>query len=149
MNKEEKRKKFWDSIEDDKGSWIEKARYRRENRGWLRKSQRIAVRILSVLDKKGMQQKELAEAMNVSPQQVSKIVKGKQNLTLETISKLEAVLGVKLFDVPVPKFEMLVERKNIQTNLSKEKSTAVKSRKNLSDMNMQLWTPTAEEEKAA
>lgn len=126
MNKEEKRKQFWNSIENDKGSWIEKARHRRDNRSWLRKSQRIAVRILSELNEKGMQQKELAEAMDVSPQQISKIVKGKQNLTLETISKLESVLGVKLFEVPVPQFEMNVERKTIQTNLSKEKSTAVK-----------------------
>lgn len=143
------KKKIEDIAVDDTGSWIEKARYRRDNRSWLRKSQRIAVRVLSVLNEKGMQQKELAEAMDVSPQQVSKIVKGKQNLTLETISKLEAVLGVKLFEVPVPQFEMNLERKTIQANLSKEKSTALKSRKNLSDMNMQLWTPSEEEEKAA
>lgn len=100
------RKRIEEIAIDDKGSWIEKARYRRDNRPWLRKSQRIAVRILSVLDKKGIQQKELAKALNVSPQQISKIVQGKQNLTLETISKLEAVLGIKLFDVPVSQFEM-------------------------------------------
>lgn len=149
MKKEEKRKQFWDSVEDDKGSWLEKARYRRENRSWLRKSQRIAVRVLSILNEKGMQQKELAEAMDVTPQQVSKIVKGKQNLTLETISKLELVLGVKLFEVPVPQFEMNVERKTVRANLSKEKYTEVKSRKDLSEINMQLWTPSSKEEKAA
>lgn len=108
MNKEEIKEHFLASIEDDNGSWLKKAKYRRENRAWLRKSQHIAVRILSVLDEKGMQQKELAEAMGVSPQQVSKIVKGKQNLTLETISKLEAVLGVKLFEIPIPQIEMEV-----------------------------------------
>jgi len=143
------RKKIEEIAVDDKGSWIEKARYRRDNRSWLRKSQRIAVRVLSVLNEKGMQQKELAEAMDVSPQQVSKIVKGKQNLTLETISKLESVLGVKLFEVPVPQFEMNVERKKVRANLSKEKSTSVKSRKDLSEMNMQLWTPSQDEELAA
>jgi len=143
------RKKIEEIAVDDKGSWIEKARYRRDNRSWLRKSQRIAVRVLSVLNEKGMQQKELAEAMDVSPQQVSKIVKGKQNLTLETISKLESVLGVKLFEVPVPQFEMNVERKTVQTNLSKDKSAQVKSRKDLAVVNMQLWTPSSEEELAA
>lgn len=143
------RKKIEEIAIDDKGSWIEKARYRRDNRAWLRKSQRIAVRVLSVLDEKGMQQKELAEALDVSPQQVSKIVQGKQNLTLETISKLEAVLAVKLFDVPVPQYEMNVQRKNVRTNLSKEKSTAVKSKKDLSEMLMQLWEPSSEEEIAA
>src|SRR5690625_6227554 len=108
-----KKKEFLAGIEDSKGNWLEKAKYRRENRVWLRKSQRIAVRILSVLNEKGMQQKDLAEAMDVSPQQISKIVKGKQNLTLETISKLETVLEVKLFEVPVPQ-----DRKSTRLNSS-------------------------------
>lgn len=94
------RKKIEEIAVDDDNGWLKKARYRRENRGWLRKSQEIAIRVLGVLDEKGMQQKELAEAMDVSPQQVSKIVKGKQNLTLQTISKLEQVLGISLFEVP-------------------------------------------------
>lgn len=143
------RKKIEEIAVDDTGSWLEKARYRRENRSWLRKSQRIAVRILSVLNEKGMQQKELAEAMEVSPQQVSKIVKGKQNLTLETISKLEAVLGVKLFEVPAPQFEMEVERKDIRTTISPKKSIVVKSRMELSKTNMQLWEPTLTDDIAA
>jgi len=149
MNKKEKREQFLNSIEDDNGSWLKKARSRRENRAWLRKSQRIAVRILSVLDEKGIQQKELAEAMDVSPQQVSKIVKGKQNLTLETISKLEAVIGVSLFEVPVPQFEMNVERKDVRTTLSKSKSVVVKSRHDFTEMNMQLWEPTSTDDIAA
>src|SRR5690625_7653439 len=100
-----KKKEFLAGIEDSKGNWLEKAKYRRENRAWLRKSQRIAVRILSVLNEKGMQQKDLSEAMDVSPQQISKIVKGKQNLTLQTISKLETVHGVRLFGVHGPRVE--------------------------------------------
>ena len=43
-----------------------------------------------------MTQKDLAEKLNVSPQQVSRMGKGKENLTLETISKLEYVLGIAL-----------------------------------------------------
>lgn len=37
--------------------------------------------------------------MGVSPQQISKIVKGNENLTLETIVKLEKCLGAKLIEV--------------------------------------------------
>jgi plasmid maintenance system antidote protein VapI len=85
---------------DDKSGWLEKARYRRENRGWLRKSQEVAIKVLQTLDENSIQQKELAEAMDVSPQQISKIVKGKQNLTLQTITKLEQVLDISLFEVP-------------------------------------------------
>lgn len=86
----------------DGSGWLEDAKYRKVNRAWLRKSQSIALRILNTLDDKGMQQKELANLMDVSPQQISKIVKGQQNLTLETISKLEKVLGIVLFEIPHP-----------------------------------------------
>lgn len=149
MKKKEKIEGLLNTVENDTGNWLEEARYRRENRSWLRKSQRIALRILQTLDEKNMQQKELAEAMDVSPQQVSKILKGKQNLTLETISTLEAVLEINLFEVPVPKFEMNVERKNIRTSIKKGKSVEVKTRNDLSDMNMQLWTPSSPDEIAA
>jgi len=143
------RKKIEEIAVDDTGTWLKKARYRRDNRAWLRKSQHIAVRILSVLKEKGMQQKGLAEALDVSPQQVSKIVQGKQNLTLETISKLEAVLGVKLFEVPVPQFQMEVEKKDVQTSTSRKKSEVVKSHMDLSDLNMQLWEPSPSDDIAA
>lgn len=149
MNKEEKRKQFWDSIEDDNGSWIKKATYRRENRAWLRKSQRIAVRILSVLDKKGMQQKELAEDMEVSPQQISKIVKGKENLTIKTISKLENVLGIQLMEVPIPQLEMAVERKDVQVSISDKKTATVKSRDNWAEKSVQMWSPSPTDRKVA
>ncbi len=45
-------------------------------------------------------QKELAERMGCSQQYVSLILKGKENLTLETISKLEKVLGTELIIHP-------------------------------------------------
>jgi transcriptional regulator with XRE-family HTH domain len=44
-----------------------------------------------------MTQKDLAERMNVSPQYISKIVKGAENLSLETITALEEALSVDLF----------------------------------------------------
>ncbi len=81
--------------------WLDDAKYRIENADWLKLSQAIALRILRTLRAKNISQKELAEKIGVSPQQVSKIVKGKENLTLETISKLQTALGVSLMKVPV------------------------------------------------
>lgn len=52
--------------------------------------------VLDVLDEKKMTQTELAEKMGVSRQQVSTILKGHENLTLETLTKLEVALGIKL-----------------------------------------------------
>lgn len=81
---------------DQPSDWKEKARYRRENREWLKKSAAIAVRVLDVLKTQNLSQKDLAERMNISPQQISKIVKGQENLTLETISNLENALGIHI-----------------------------------------------------
>lgn len=80
-------------------SQIERARWRRENRDWLEKSSRIAVSVLLAIKEYGWSQKQLAERMEVSPQQVNKIVKGQENLTLSTISKLENVLGISLIEI--------------------------------------------------
>lgn len=37
--------------------------------------------------------------MNVSAQQVNKIIKGKQNLTFETVGKLETALEISLMEI--------------------------------------------------
>ena len=80
--------------------WLEDAKYRIENEDWLKHSQGIAIRILRTLREKKVSQKELADKIGVSPQQVNKIVKGRENLTLETIAKLEAALGIVLHLIP-------------------------------------------------
>ena len=89
-----------------KSNWIDKAKERQENKAWLKHSQKIAVKVLRTLREMNMKQKELAENIGVSPQQISKIIKGKENLTLETISKLENALNVNL---------ILSERKPVKT----------------------------------
>lgn len=77
-------------------SWKELWLYKKENRPWLKKSADIAMQILDILEQKEMTQIYLAQQLGVSRQQVSKILKGQENLTLETIAKLEEVLGVDL-----------------------------------------------------
>ncbi|MBO9572435.1 MAG: helix-turn-helix transcriptional regulator [Chitinophagaceae bacterium] len=77
-------------------TWMEEAEWRRKNRGWLSKSAHIALTVLGELRRRGMTQKELAERMGMSAQQVNKIVKGQENLTLEILDKLERVLNIQL-----------------------------------------------------
>lgn len=76
--------------------WKEEAEWRRTNRGWLRYSQFIAIRIMSRMDELNMTQTALAEKMVCSQQYVSKILKGKENLSLESIWKIETALGIDL-----------------------------------------------------
>lgn len=70
-----------------------------KNRDTLRKSQMVALHILRALRKQGITQKQLADKLNVSAQQVNKWVKGKENFTLETIDKIEKALSIALIDV--------------------------------------------------
>ena len=44
----------------------------------------------------GLMQKALAERMNCTQQYISKILKGKENMSLDTLSKLEKALGITL-----------------------------------------------------
>ena len=80
--------------------WGKDAAWRNENRDWLKKSFQIAVKILREIRRQksinGMTQKSLAEAIGVTPQYINKVVKGQENLTLSTISKIETVLGISL-----------------------------------------------------
>lgn len=83
-------------------SWIEKAKYRKENEAWLDISFAIAVKVMSVLKfnkQTGISpksQKELANIMNCTPQYINKVLKGKENLTLESINRIEKAIGAVL-----------------------------------------------------
>lgn len=76
--------------------WKEDAEWRRSNWGWLRYSQYIAIRMLSRMEELQMTQVVLAEKMGCSQQYVSKILKGHENLSLESIWKIESILEIDL-----------------------------------------------------
>ena len=75
--------------------WREEAEERLENKSWLRYSQMIAMKVLDKMETVGMTQKMLAERMGCSQQYVSKILKGRENLSLETLAKIEDALGLR------------------------------------------------------
>ena len=81
--------------------WREEAQWRKENRDWLRYSQRIAILLLFYMKREGLTQAAMAERIGCTQQYVSKLLKGTENLTIETIAKIERVTNQKLmsFDV--------------------------------------------------
>lgn len=92
-------------------SWKEIALFFRDNK-WLPYSSAIASRVLAAIeDDEEMNQTRLAEALNVSRQQINKIVKGHENLTLETIYKLSQALGVELITFPPYKYSKPIGKK--------------------------------------
>lgn len=76
--------------------WREEAEYRRANKSWLRYSQLIAMMMLDKMEDLGLTQKGLAERMGCSQQYVSKILKGHENLSIETLCKIEDALELEL-----------------------------------------------------
>jgi len=87
------------AIKSPVSNWAAGVEWRKANKFWIRKSADIALRILDALDDLGWNKARLAKEMGVSPQQVSKYVRGEENFKLETLCKLEQVLGVELIRV--------------------------------------------------
>jgi len=82
-----------------KSKWEKIAEWNEAHADTLEDQVRIATRILQTLQVKNMTQKELAEKLEVSPQALTRIVKGRQNLTLQTIRKIEKALNITLVTV--------------------------------------------------
>jgi len=89
-----KKEKFLALVSNEKTDTLERNNERMKNRAMLRESQQIAIKVLMKLDDLGWSQKDLAREMEVSPQQITKIVSGKENLTIETQIKLQNILKI-------------------------------------------------------
>jgi ribosome-binding protein aMBF1 (putative translation factor) len=76
--------------------WKDRKDYSAEHRGQLKKAASVAMRVLDILDERGLSQQDLANKMKVTRQYVSKILKGQENMTFETVDKLEKAFGIEL-----------------------------------------------------
>ncbi|MHA8070234.1 helix-turn-helix transcriptional regulator [Aquirufa ecclesiirivi] len=77
-------------------SWMDDENLNKDNEDWLDFSFKIAVKVLSELRLKGISQNSFADLMGCSSQYISKLLKGKENLTIQTIFKIQKVLGLQL-----------------------------------------------------
>ena len=93
------KEKFLALVADEKTNTLAKNEARIKNRAMLRASQNIAWAVLNKLDELNWTQKTLADKIEVTPQQIQKIVKGRENLTLETIVKLEIALNISILTI--------------------------------------------------
>ena len=73
----------------------------RDNKEWLDISERLALKIRRILRTEGISQVEFAHKMEVSPAQITKILSGKENLGIKTISRIEKALGHTLVEVSI------------------------------------------------
>ena len=70
-----------------------------EEKPWFNHSQMIATIMSARMKELGMTQKMLAEKMNCTQQYISKILKGRENLSLEAISKIENALDIHVLQM--------------------------------------------------
>jgi transcriptional regulator with XRE-family HTH domain len=116
-------------IASETSGWKEDAKARQANKAWTKRSFKIAVRILREIRVQkpfnGMTQKKLAEDMGVSAQYINKVVKGKENLTLETISKIENILGISLIEVPMVETSVQVKAEEFFNKAKVDKNRSV------------------------
>lgn len=95
-----------------------RAKARKENRAWLRMSQEIALCLHYYLRTAKMSQKEFADKMGVSPVYVGKLLKGGENLTLETICKIQAVMDEMLISIARPYVSRTVVKISVMPRFS-------------------------------
>jgi len=67
-----------------------------DKKNWVEYSQLIAALMSKRMVELGFTQLMLAEKMNCTQQYISKILKGKKNMSLETICKIENALGIEI-----------------------------------------------------
>lgn len=90
------KEKFLALVSKDENNTMNFIDDRIQNRAQLRESRAVAFKVIDRLEELKWSQKSLAEKMGVSPQQINKIVSGKENLTLSTLCKLQEVLEIPL-----------------------------------------------------
>ena len=94
---------------------IAREQFQRENAEWLSRSMDIALAVRYYLRTENITQKQLAEKLGVSAPYVAKIMKGCENLTIDTICKIETAIGHKIMSVFNPYDFSIVPAENIST----------------------------------
>ncbi len=117
---------------------IRKEEYWKANKEWLKRSKEIALAVHYYLKTQGLTQAALAEKLGVSAPYVAKIMKGTENLTLETISKIENILGNPLVTVTKPYQTQVIPFQYVKF----EYSNAENSDKIYSEVNSRTWSNT-------
>lgn len=70
--------------------------WRIKNSYWLRESFGIALRILDALDTQGLTKDDLNERTGISKVKINKILRGKYNISLKEIRKIENAINIKI-----------------------------------------------------
>lgn len=79
---------------DTASRFVDEAVWRKNNAGWLRWSRQLATTLMGYMQANGLKRADLAAKLNVSPQYVSKLLSGTENLSFKSIANIEDKLGI-------------------------------------------------------
>lgn len=79
--------------------FVEEANWRKENAGWLRWSRQLATTLIGYMQDNGLKRADLADRLGVSPQYVSRLLSGTENLSFKSIANIEDKLGISCMEL--------------------------------------------------
>lgn len=92
--------KFLSAHQSDTPSrFAEEANWRKENASWLRWSRQLAIILIGYMQDNKLKRNDLALKLGVSPQYVSKLLSGTENLSFKSIANIEEKLGISCLSV--------------------------------------------------
>lgn len=81
---------------DGQSDYLKDTKWRIENRPWLKKSAKIALKILEQMDSLNYTQEDMCKLSGWDPEVISQICSGKYDLKLSEITFLELILKMKI-----------------------------------------------------
>lgn len=78
--------------------FVEEANWRKENASWLKWSRQLAITLIGYMQDNDLKRVDLAKRLEVSPQYVSKLLSGTENLSFKSIANIEEKLGISCFE---------------------------------------------------
>jgi ribosome-binding protein aMBF1 (putative translation factor) len=90
--------------------YLENAKFRIENREWLAYSKNIAIRIIAALEARKISKNNLSKKLNLAPERIKEILKGKEDFSLSLIAKISKILEVELISFPSYKYEKPIKK---------------------------------------
>ena len=81
-------------VSEKPSSFATEAAWRKENASWLRWSRQLAMTLVGYMQDNGLKRADLASKLGVSPQYVSKLLSGTENLSFKSIANIEDRLGI-------------------------------------------------------
>lgn len=100
--------KFDALVSNKTSGWHKDANERIANKPWQDKAFDIALKVIRHMRTNKVSQVTLAKDMGVTPQYINKILQGKENMTLETICRIEEALKITLIEVVFSNIEVYV-----------------------------------------